>query len=60
MATTFVGCDMKQATNSIDKVKTFTDDLEKKVQKIIPGSDQGTSGSKNGEEPDKKEEDKED
>jgi hypothetical protein len=61
LATTFAGCDnMQQATYAIDKAKTFSDDLQKKAKEIIPGSDQGTSKSKNKEENGKKEEEKED
>ncbi len=50
LATTFTGCDkLQQATDAIDKAKTFTDDLQKKAKEIIPGSDQKESGSKKGE-----------
>jgi hypothetical protein len=39
LATTLVGCDkVQQATDAIDKAKTFSDDLQKKVKGIIPGS----------------------
>lgn len=50
LATTFAGCDkLQQATDAIDKAKTFTDDLQKKAKEITPGSDQKESDSKKGE-----------
>jgi hypothetical protein len=50
LATTFAGCDkLQQATDAIEKAKTFSDDLQKKVKEIIPGSDQKESDSKKGE-----------
>ena len=50
LATTFTGCDkLQQATDAIDKAKTFTDDLQKKAKEIIPGSDEKTGDSKKGE-----------
>ena len=58
-ATTFVGCDkVQQATDAIDKAKTFTDDLQKKAKEIIPGSDQKAGDNKKGEGDDKDKEDK--
>lgn len=42
-----MGCDkLQQATDAIDKAKTFTDDLQKKAKEIIPGSDQKASENK--------------
>lgn len=50
LATTLLGCDrVKQATDVIDNAKTFSDDLQKKVKEIIPGSNQKESDSKKGE-----------
>ena len=50
LATTSTGCDkLQQATDAIDKAKTFTDDLQKKAKEIIPGSNQKEGGSKEGE-----------
>jgi hypothetical protein len=50
LATAFVGCDkIQQATDAIDKAKTFSDDLQKKAKEIIPGSNQKEGGSKEGE-----------
>lgn len=61
LATTFAGCDkLQQATDAIDKAKTFSDDLQKKAKEIIPGSDQKTGDSKKGETGDKDKGDKED
>ena len=49
LATTFAGCDkVQQATDAIDKAKTFSDDLQKKVKGIIPGSDQKAGDSEKG------------
>ena len=61
LATTFAGCDkVQQATDAIDKAKTFTDDLQKKAKEIIPGSDQKAGDSKKGETGNQDKEDKED
>lgn len=59
LATTFAGCDkVQQATDAIDKAKTFTDDLQKKAKEIIPGSKQKAGESKKGESGDKDKKDK--
>jgi hypothetical protein len=61
LATTFVGCDkVQQATDAIDKAKTFSDDLQKKVKGIVPGSDQNAGDSEKGGAGDKGKEGKED
>ena len=50
LATAFAGCDkIQQATDAIDKAKTFSDDLQKKAKEIIPGSNQKEGDSKDGE-----------
>jgi hypothetical protein len=60
LATTFAGCDkLQQATDAIDKTKTFTDDLQKKAKEIIPGSEQKESDSKKGGTGNQDKEDKE-
>jgi hypothetical protein len=61
LATTFAGCDkVQQATDAIDKAKTFTDDLQKKAKEIIPGPGQKASDSKKEESGDKDKGGKED
>jgi hypothetical protein len=61
LATTFVGCDkVQQATDAIDKAKTFSDDLQNKVKGIVPGSDQKAGDSEKGGTGDKGKEGKED
>lgn len=61
LATSLVGCDRaQQAIDSIDKAKTFTDDLQKKAKEFIPGSEQKPGDSKKGEAGDKHKEDRED
>jgi hypothetical protein len=60
LTTTFAGCDqVQQATDAIDKAKTFSDDLQKKVKGIIPGSDQKAGDSEKGGAGDKGKEGKE-
>ena len=60
LATTFAGCDkLQQATDAIDKAKTFTDDLQKKAKEIIPGSGKKRGDSKKGETGNQDTEDKE-
>jgi len=59
LATTLAGCDkVQQATDAIDKAKTFTDDLQKKAKEIIPGSDQKAGDSQKGGAGDKDKKDK--
>jgi hypothetical protein len=60
LAISFAGCDqVQQATDAIDKAKTFSDDLQKKVKGIIPGSDQKAGDSEKGGAGDKGKEGKE-
>jgi hypothetical protein len=63
--TSLVGCEQaQQALDTIDKAKSFKDDIEKKAKKVtekardlIPGSNVGGSGdkAKGGREQDRKE-----
>ena len=60
LATTFAGCDrLQQATDAIDKAKTFSDDLQKKANEIIPGPGKKTGDSNKGETGDQDTEEKE-
>jgi len=43
------GCEKaQQASEAIDKAKTFTDDLQKKAKEIIPGFAKESSGEREG------------
>jgi len=46
---TFSGCEKaQQASEAVDKAKTFTDDLQKKAKEIIPGFVKESSGKSEG------------
>jgi hypothetical protein len=60
LATTFAGCDrLQQATDAIDKARTFSDDLQKKAKEIIPGPGKKAGESNKGETGDQDTEEKE-
>lgn len=59
LVTTLTGCDKaQQAIDAIDKAKTFSDDLQKKVKEVIPGSNQKAGFGKEGESGNKDKKDK--
>lgn len=54
LAATFTACDkVQQAGDAIDKARTFTDDVQKKVKAFIPASDQKAGDGNKGDTGDK-------